>query len=128
MFYRTNLSFIFYHFSLKYCKDHFARVVSTGATRDDSKATEVLYELGSLVGDMIGSPIAYYEENFIENGVQKNNPVLEWCLEEEVVNDYIYSIVNDNLYDDGTHCLNVKLLGGRNIEDYKKAPQLVLKK
>lgn len=117
-----------YHFYLKYLKDHFARITSSGTIGDEAKAIENLYELGNLVTGMIGNPIAYYEESFMDNGVEKKYPTLEWCLKEQQIDEYIRSIVNDNLYDDGSHCLNVKLLNGRNIEDYKKAPQLSLKK
>lgn len=117
-----------YHFYLKYNKDYFARVVQTEFVGDKTKAKAALDEICNLISEMIGCPIAYYEMAYYKDGKEKINPTIEWCLNKEIVDEYISGIVNDQLFDDGGKCLNVKLFDGRNINDSKKVPQLSLRK
>lgn len=123
----TALRYKGYHFYLKYNKDYFARITQTEFVGDEEKANEALVELSNLISGMIGNPIAYYEMSFKEAGQEKINPTIEWCLNNEIIDKYISDIVNDQFFDDGGKCLNVKLFGKRRIEDYNKGPQLSLK-
>lgn len=115
-------------FYVKYNREHFARITMDRNAATDSYDSSILYELGEKISKMIGNPIVYYEMSFEQNGIEKMNPTLEWCLDKEVVDDYIKDVVNDRIYDDGTKCVNVKVLNGKSIKDYKEGPQLLLKR
>ena len=117
-----------YHFILKYNREHFARIMLSDFNYEDSNAIDTLYELGSFASEIIGDPTLYYDADFKEDGISKMHPTLEWCLEKRNIDQYISDVVNDRLFDDGGNCVNVKLFGNRNIEDYKKGRQLFLRK
>lgn len=125
----TTLRYKGYHFFLKYNKDKFARLTQSNIIGVvDENYANILYELGEMVSKMIGNPTVYYDMHFNEAGKERINPTLEWCLDMETVDEYVGAIVNNTLYDDNTKCENIKLLNGRNIEDYQKSKQLVLNK
>ena len=113
-------------FSLKYNKDHFARVsMDTGCK--ESVSVDSLFELGEIVSRMIGNPTVYYDMSFKKSGIEKINPTLDWCLEKDLVDHYISDIINGRMFDDGGKCLNVRVFDEKINDNSKKRLQLTLK-
>lgn len=123
----TSIRYNGFLFYLKYNKDSFARITQTQYIGDSLKAQEALINLTNLISEKIGKPIAYYDMCFMENGVSHINPTFEWCLDQANINNYISSIVDDSLFDDGGKCLNVKVFN-INREYKDKCLKLVLNK
>lgn len=121
----TSLRYKGYHFYLKYNRDHFARLEKTQCF-DNNK--EILFEFASLISEIIGNPIAYYEMHFVEDGQNKVNPTIEWCLDKEKEDEYVNNIINNRLFDDGGKCLDVKIFDFQETVDSQNKPQVLLKK
>ena len=122
----TTLIYNGYNFDFNYNKDLFARIELKNF-KDDKESIVALECLGSIISRIIGNSVAYYEANYIENGVECLNPTLEWCLKKEIVDDYVSAIVNNELFDE-VKCQNVKLFGELGIDNYRKSSQLLVKK
>lgn len=124
----TSIRYDGFHFYLKYSKDKFARITQTKFIGDPLKAQDALYELSNLISEMIGNPIAYYDMCFRESGISHVNPTFEWCLDKNNINNYIFSIENNRLFDDGSECLNVKIFNTNKEIKNNKSLKLSLNK
>lgn len=124
----TSIRYNGFHFYLKYNKDSFARITQTKFIGDSLKAQEAFIELTNLISMKIGNPIAYYDMCFRENDASQINPTFEWCLDKSNINNYISSIENNYLFDDGSKCLNVKIFDINKENENKNALKLSLNK
>lgn len=96
------------HLFILSCREgNFVKIVSS---EHKSTSYDVMQELGLILEQLLGNPTLYYDATYMEEGIEKTDSVLEWCLNCDIKDNYINNIIN-NPMSDNIRYTNVKLFG-----------------
>lgn len=83
-----------------------------------------LYGVANMLKDKVDIPIVQYCIVY-QDSDDTLHPTLEWRFDDK--ESYIKNIVNNPILDENCMCTNIKLLDGRDKEDYERG-KLIIKK